>query len=568
MKTNFNIVLIIVLLFISACQNEAEIQPRDYPFVITKDATKIDVEGVTFNAEILNIGTEKIVDYGFLWRNAGSEYTHSIKQENKLDEFTTRITNDLQKDEQYVYQAYIKTLDNLILSNQVVFQSKGSMPPVITDFYPKEGFDGDLITIIGNNFSYKTTKNHVYVNNLPAEVLYSTIDSIVFRIPHSYFSGENAIKLEVGKASINAGNKLNILAPELENISVNEGYSGDIIHISGNNLFRNNDVVSLKFGELDAAILTIENNHIKAVVPSVYNTAFEDYSSKIKFVNNQKTTEYYEPFIIKASWSKKTGISFAVSNSEIVTYQGKAYFLEQFRPMMHQYDPLTDKWTQLNSSDNPTQRHEKSLQIVIGDSLYFIGGNVDFVASNNLWTFDFMQKKWHKKGNLPFNFLTATYFILDNFVHVVTNEGQHWKCNFQAEEYFKLNNFPENFTKGGLFGFGFTSESKVFLVTAEHTFEYDQVNDRWIKRTDNNYIESDYQLSSVGFNYKGCGYVFYPPANAIFKYNLLENKWIKTAYYPDWVDDHARFNIFELNDMVYIENINNYKTNMVGYKNE
>ena len=119
-------------IFISACQNEAEIQPRDYPFVITKDATKIDSEGVTFNAEILNFGKEEIIDYGFLWRNAESEFTYSIKQENKLDEFTTRITNDLQKDEQYIYQAYIKTSDNLILSNQVVFQSKGSMPPVIT----------------------------------------------------------------------------------------------------------------------------------------------------------------------------------------------------------------------------------------------------------------------------------------------------------------------------------------------------------------------------------------------------------------------------------------------------
>jgi hypothetical protein len=568
MKTNFNIVLIIVLLFISACQNEAEIQPRDYPFVITKDATKIDVEGVTFNAEILNVGTEKIVDYGFLWRNAESEFTYSIKQQNKLDEFTTRITNDLQKDEQYIYQAYIKTSDNLILSNQIVFQSKGSMPPVITDFYPKEGFDRDLITIIGNNFSYKATNNRVYVNNLPAEVIYSTIDSIVFRIPDSNFSGENAIKLEVGKAFVDAVNKLNILAPQLENISVNEGYSGDIIHISGNNLFRKNDDVSLKFGGFNAEILTIENSYIKAVVPSVYNIPLEDYISKIQFTNNQKTTEYNEPFKIKPSWRKKNGLSFPVNNSQIVTFQGKAYFLEQYRPVIHQYDPIGDKWNQLNSSDNPTQRHEKSLQIVIGDSLYFIGGNVDFVPSNKLWTFDFTERKWHKKANLPFNFLTATYFILDNLVHVVTNDGQHWKCNFQDERYLKLNNFPENFTKGGYFGFGFISESKVFLVTAEHTFEYDQVNDRWINRTDNNYIESDYQLSSVGFNYKGCGYVFYPQANAIFKYNVLENKWINTAYYPDWVDDHARFNIFELNDMVYIENINNYNTNMFGYKNE
>ncbi len=567
MKTNFNIVLIIVLLFISACQNEAEIQPRDYPFVITKDATKIDSEGVTFNAEILNTGNEEIVDYGFKWRNAKSEFTYSIKQENKLDEFTTRITNDLHKDEQYVYQAYIKTSDNLILSNQVVFQSKGSMPPVITDFYPKEGFDGDLITIIGNNFSYNPENNQVTINGLNVELVQSSSDTIVFILPETNMFGFSEIMVQVGENKVVGNEKFHITGPVITGISVNEGYSGDFVIITGNNFTKGNDF-TLYFGELIASILEIDNNKIKAVIPPNYIDALKEYKAKIIFSVNSKFTESNDEFLIKPSWHKKNGLGLWLLNSKIVTYNNNAFVLEQSRPVMHQYDPVKDQWEKQNSSENPTIRHEKSLHIVIGDSLYFVGGNINFVPSNKLWVFDFSQKKWYKKGILPFSFVTATYFILDNDVHVVTNDGRHWICDFANEKYVELNRFPEKFDKWSYFGFAFISENRIFLVTVQKTFEYDKKSDTWTKIADNSFIDSGYNAPPVGFNYSDNGYVFYPSHNSIFKFNLEENKWLYTAFYPGWVSDFAQFSIFILNDMVYIEDLDDYNTNMFGYKNE
>ena len=348
----------------------------------------------------------------------------------------------------------------------------------------------------------------------------------------------------------------------------NEGYSGDFIFITGNNLYKRKEV-SLFFGELKSSILEISDTKIKAVVPSkYYGDAYSEYKAKIIYTVERKVAESQEEFLIKPSWKRKNGIGYTINNSDIVTYNNKAYLLEQFRPVMLQYDPTADHWETLVSSENPTKRHEKSLQIVLGDSLYFVGGNVDFVPSNKIWVFDFSQKKWYKKRNLPFSFIKATYFFLENTIHVVTNEGRHWKCDFANEKYTELSNVPEKFDEWSYFGYSFTSENRVFLVTIRNTFEYDKMNDSWTKIADNSFVNSSYNAPPFGFNYLGSGYVFYPSANSIFKFHLEEKSWIKTADYPEWVGDHASFSIFILNDMVYIEDLDDYYTNMVGYKNE
>jgi hypothetical protein len=567
MKTINFISLLVLAILLWRCQKDLEIQPKEFPFVITNDATQIDSTGVTFNAKILDFGKEEIIDFGFTWKSERGKYICSLKESGNIKDFSFRISSDLNNGEGVGYRAFVKTRTNTVYANTINFVSKGSKKPVIKDFYPKEGYDSTKVTIIGSDFSYNPGNNHVTINGLNVELVQSSNDTLVVILPETNINGVAEIMVQVGENKVVANEKFHITGPVITGISINEGYSGDFIIITGNNLLKRNEF-TLYFGELKASILEIDNNKIKAIVPSNYIDAFKEYKAKIIFSVNTKVTESNDEFLIKSSWHKKIGLGLWLSNSKIVTYNNKAYVLEQSRPVMHQYDPVKDQWEKQNSSENPTIRHEKSLHIVIGDSLYFVGGNIDFVPSNKLWVFDFSQKKWYKKGNLPFSFITATYFFLDNDVHVVTNDGRHWICDFINEKYVELNKFPEKFDDWSYFGFGFISENRIFLVTVQNTFEYDKISDTWTKIANNSFVNSGYNAPPVGFNYSDNGYVFYPSTNTIYKFNLEENKWLYTAFYPEWVSDFARFSIFILNDMVYIEDLDDYNTNMVGYKNE
>ncbi|HCE57531.1 MAG TPA: hypothetical protein DER09_06890 [Prolixibacteraceae bacterium] len=568
MKTINLLPLLLFAVFLWGCQEDAEIQPKDYPFIVTKDATQIDSTGVTFSAEILDFGKEEIIDFGFIWSGERGEYIHSLKETGNIKDFNFRLTSDLKDEEVLTYKAFIKTNANTVYANTIDFVSNGSKIPVIKDFYPKEGYDSTKVTIIGSNFSYKPENNLVMINGLEVKLIQSSFDTLSFIIPENNFYGAAEIVIQVGETKVVAKEKFLITGPVITDISVNEGYSGDFIFITGNNLYKRKEV-SLFLGELKSSILEISDTKIKAVVPSrYYGDAYSEYKAKIIFTAEEKVVESNEDFLIKPSWKRKNGIGFTINNSEIVTYNNKAYLLEQFRPIMHQYDAATDLWETLVSSENPTKRHEKSLQIVIGDSLYFVGGNVDFVPSNKIWVFDFFQKKWYEKRNLPFSFIRATYFILENTVHVVTNDGRHWICDFANGKYVELSKFPEKFDEWSYFGYSFTSENRVFLVTIQNTFEYDKMNDSWTRIANNSFVNSSYNAPPVGFSYLGNGYVFYPSANSIFKFHPEEKLWVNTANYPEWVGDHARYSTFILNDMVYIEDLDDYYTNMVGYKNE
>lgn len=67
-------------------------------------------------------------------------------------------------------------------------------PPVVTDFFPKEGDVGTKVTINGENFG-ESSKGHVYFNGLEAsEYLSYTDKEIVAVVPNGFVSGPITVK--------------------------------------------------------------------------------------------------------------------------------------------------------------------------------------------------------------------------------------------------------------------------------------------------------------------------------------------------------------------------------------
>lgn len=566
MKNQLLILISTILIVFSGCEKDAEIQPREYPFIITNEVEMIDSTGVTFTASILNIGSEEILDYGFKWKNAESEFMYSLKKERKIEDFELRITNDLKKDIQYFCNAYIQTSKNLILGNGVSFMSKGSLPPVINDFSPKEGFDGTQIIITGSNFSYNKRNNIVTINQKNVEVIYSSEDSIICVLPQMTFYGETNIHLLVGDHSIQSSSKYKILGPEIKSLSSIQSYSGEYISINGNYFTQNGTTTDLYFGELKTNIISINDSQIKAIVPPPkYSDIFQDNTVKLKFENGLKSTEFENEFTIKCSWMKKTSLKIQSEVSKIFTYNDKAYFLNHWQNTIQIYNPETDVWSSEGSSGYPHPT-EGSLQIIVGDKMYLVGGYVwGYEHYYELWEYDMIEKIWSRKADLPFSFLTATYFEYNNYIHVITDKGEHWQCDFANEDFIRLNDFPISFEYS--FAYSFVSNKKIFAAVYGRTFQYNFSSDSWIELNENPFTKGYYSPHAIGFTYKNSGYIYDTQNRFLYRYNDIEDLWIKTSYVPVSLYNTPRISVFVLNDIVYFEDTYQNNKYMYAYKN-
>ena len=223
MKTINLISLLVLSILLWRCQKDLEIQPKEFPFVITNDATQIDSTGVTFNAKILDFGKEEIIDFGFTWKSQRGEYICSLKESGNIKDFSFRISSDLNNGEGVGYRAFVKTRKNTVYANTINFVSKGSKKPVIKDFYPKEGYDSTKVTIIGSNFSYNPGNNHVIINGLEVRLIQSSNDSLVFIMPENNLNGAAEIVVQVGDTKVAAKEKFQITGPVITDISINEG---------------------------------------------------------------------------------------------------------------------------------------------------------------------------------------------------------------------------------------------------------------------------------------------------------------------------------------------------------
>ncbi len=186
--THFTILLLSITL-ICACIDE-ELQDREFPRLISISVENIEDSSVTFSGEIFRMGTETIIDHGFLWNTyAMSTLEHSpevsLGDRQKIGEFSATITGGMKKGVSYYVKAYALTESYLVFSPPVLFESKGSSAPVIDSFSPSEGVTGAEITIKGINFSHSGSFPDIEVlfNDEKANILNSDLTEITCKVP-------------------------------------------------------------------------------------------------------------------------------------------------------------------------------------------------------------------------------------------------------------------------------------------------------------------------------------------------------------------------------------------------
>ena len=119
MKSNL-FILFLLLCFFTGCK-DAVVQPNDYPLLITKEVTKINAYGATFQADVIVQGSDKIVDYGFVWNTGSTDYKLSLLGVTDLKNFKTVIMSNWKANQLYSCKAYIQTTNHLVYGNRVQF---------------------------------------------------------------------------------------------------------------------------------------------------------------------------------------------------------------------------------------------------------------------------------------------------------------------------------------------------------------------------------------------------------------------------------------------------------------
>ena len=272
-KTFSKEVLITLSFILLGCDQEFVATQRSYPLIETIPVTDIDKNGAQFNAQLVKIGTDAILDYGFKYAEKPTKSGYltgrdtisiSVGSELKGD-FSAKVNQNLSAGVTYNVMAYAVTTKYTVIGHPVVFKSISTSPSAITSFSANNVLDGDIITIFGENFNWFDA-NVVSFGDQPAEVLSSTYKSITVAVPPIPQAGHVEVRVDT-YSSVATSDQLNVISPSITAFSPMQGSAGDVFLLNG----RFSSTLSYNkvyFNGVSASIYSSETNKILGWVPA------------------------------------------------------------------------------------------------------------------------------------------------------------------------------------------------------------------------------------------------------------------------------------------------------------
>jgi len=216
MKHFIYLVSLILIILLAGCEKEAEILPKNYPYLLLNDVSLIDEQGVTLSGRSFNQNNISVIDYGFLINavNTTSNYARKISLGYNLEsEFEKRVTNDLAQGEEFYVKAYAVTSEYTIYSETKQFKSVGCLPPKINAVSSDSAKSGTLLKIFGSNFSESNNGNSVFFNEVPAIVKESTQDTLTVYCPNTQITKQVEIKISVAEQEDKLNKSFKLITP-------------------------------------------------------------------------------------------------------------------------------------------------------------------------------------------------------------------------------------------------------------------------------------------------------------------------------------------------------------------
>ena len=295
----------LVIISICGCiEQEEPVAPKDYPILITEKVTSIDASGVVVSATILAKGKDQITKIEFMWEEDRNQ-SQSFKQIIHVNPDTTerielKISSDLRKGGYFKYRAYLEVEDVTVLGNEESFISEGSLPPKINDFYPKSGDIGDIITIVGENFSTSRARTVVWIGKERARLIYVSMDTIRVEIPEWInASGDVELSLRSGIITTVSAESIFLEGYRILSFSPESGIIGETeVIISGTGFDRPIDEITVKLGGQELEVIEANFSEIKVKTPY----RISDYTSRFLVEIDGESKPTLGPFRGYSRW--------------------------------------------------------------------------------------------------------------------------------------------------------------------------------------------------------------------------------------------------------------------------
>lgn len=542
---------LLLLTIAVSCNKEKEF---DYPLIFIGEVTNIDTTGVVFHANIKDESKEGITDYGFVWSISGVPDINSsqvkIVKPISLGVLNVKITNDLIPDTNYIVRAFARNSRYITYSNSVSFRSKGSLPPVINDFYPKKGTSGTTVTIYGENFSGSVNNNIVHFGKVIAKVDSASCNKLIVKIDEtSNISGEVNISIEVANRSIKSKDKFRLDGINIVGFTPTKLIAGDVLTIKIENYDINplNNVI--KIGGKTAEIINLNHDSISCFVP--YNVLTGN--NQISITSNNKTTYSTTLLIVQNPWNliktnqsyfRYGATSFSI-NRDIYYGLGRVDSSGYYSTSnnLYKFNLNTNSWMKVASL--PDKGREGSIAFSINGKGYVcLGYQATGEYFNDLYEYDPESDRWTKKSNFPGN--TKYYslcLVIDNKAYI----GLGLDVNISLSQFWEYDPACDSWTQKASFGggtrmgaTGFSIGNKGYVGGGTLSWENDPLNDFWEYDTTTDTWKRIADFPGVnrawasGFTINNKGYVgagswvnnYY---NDFWRYDPIDNKWIRIA---------------------------------------
>lgn len=320
----FIFLFVISLLILSHCKKDNS-TPRSYPRLRNTIVSDVTEKGARFTADLYSVGTEKIIEYGFVW----GAFDPNIRFSDRVllgscdtpGVYSAYISSSLIKDRKYIVKPYVQTADHVVYGLPMSFISLGSSAPFIYSFYPQTAEWLDTITIKGKNISHVASENIVKLNQTICETIGSTDTTLRIVVNTALKDLRSLLSVELaGNITVLTSDTFRLIPPVITDFNPKLAEWGDTLLVTGMRLktLTLNKSNYVKLGTFLCSILRVYNDSSVAVsIPYEINTI----NSNLSILINGLTIQGSQTFQLKApefSFSPKDG-----TWNDIITLTGK-----------------------------------------------------------------------------------------------------------------------------------------------------------------------------------------------------------------------------------------------------
>lgn len=139
--------------------------------------------------------------------------------------------------------------------------------PIITSFAPSKATKDTEVVIQGDNFSTTKGNNKVEIGGATLTVIEASQTTLKVKVPSGIVPGNYNIRISIGAQQVLSTSQIEIISPGITNVNPLHGTWGNMITISGENFGNSINDNLVKFGDIEAEVVSASTNEIKVLVP-------------------------------------------------------------------------------------------------------------------------------------------------------------------------------------------------------------------------------------------------------------------------------------------------------------